>query len=461
MNKKYGVLLTALFTVGSTVYADDNKPDEDNLEGYAKYLEKTKPAIPAGVSSAAHVLDAPIDYDNDKPIYINTVLGFKTTGKSMADFRVTVVYADGETTDTEKWVAEKKKCLGGGKPDERGVADGGNWSLEVCDTWRKLWTLTVSEATPIKSIKIEPIIDEDGDGVAGVFDVITDKKEEHTLGSSNGQKISEVVHIDHNPGLITATYSRPVYLLGGPLPNQQDLYAVLTLVFDEPLSGTLMFSADTDNVELPKGCCCLDFDLGEDFGGYSGEYPLYLNKDGNNTHILPEDVEPEKGEITNYLVCYDRKYPTQLDCESALGTSRNMPFPFPEGQNTEVDSTHWFVNKDKFDDLWCPELKKKPELLLPFDVALLATGVDLKATQIGNGKVKLKLTTDSEKDTAKLEILRGNELENEGTEINTVCSFPTGSSPYTCIDNVVGDNYRVLETEYSGRLIVYKPVDVN
>jgi len=472
MNKKYGVLLTALFTIGNTVYADEILypdeddtvytdeilyPDEDNFEDYAEY-KATDSAMPAGgISAAAHaLLSVDVDHGDDMPIYINTVLGFKTTGASMAKFPVSVDYDGNGTWDDEAvWLATLD-CKGRG-----GKAVGTGWSLEVCDTWKNLWVLTVSEDTPIKSIKIEPIIDEDRDGTAAVFDIITmGVKKEQTLGSSNGQKISEVVHIDHDSGLITATYSRPILLLGGQLPDQQDLYGVLTLDFDEPLSGILNFSADTDNVELPlKGCCCLDFLPNEGFGGYSGEYPLYLNEDGNNTHILPEDVEPDKGEINKYLVCYDHKYPTQLACESALGTTRNIPF---DGQKTEVNSTHWFVNKDKFDDLWCPELQEELDPLLPFDVPLLAKGVKLEATKNKDGGVDLKLTTDSEKDTAALAILRGNKLDNEGTAIKTVpkCRFASGGSPYTCTDKVVGDNYRVLEIEYTGRLIVFEPVTV-
>jgi hypothetical protein len=55
-------------------------------------------------------------------------------------------------------------------------------------------------------------------------------------------------------------------------------------------------------------------------------------------------------------------------------------------------------------------------------------------------------------------ILRGEKLENGGTKIKVVCEFPSGGSPYTCTDTVVGDTYRVLEIEYDGDLIVYDEV---
>ncbi len=63
-----------------------------------------------------------------------------------------------------------------------------------------------------------------------------------------------------------------------------------------------------------------------------------------------------------------------------------------------------------------------------------------------------------EPDIAALTILRGKKLDNGGTEIDVVCRFASGGSPYTCTDAVVGDNYRVLETEYDGSVIVYDEV---
>ncbi|MCK5523941.1 MAG: hypothetical protein KAI83_12485 [Thiomargarita sp.] len=93
---------------------------------------------------------------------------------------------------------------------------------------------------------------------------------------------------------------------------------------------------------------------------------------------------------------------------------------------------------------------------------LLATGVNLTAKVVGN-KVKLELTTTAEPDTAALAILRGNKLSNGGTEIDVACKFDSAGTTqngatYKCKDAVVGDTYRVLETEYDGSVIVYDEV---
>jgi hypothetical protein len=89
--------------------------------------------------------------------------------------------------------------------------------------------------------------------------------------------------------------------------------------------------------------------------------------------------------------------------------------------------------------------------------ANLAGGVALTATKNGN-QIGLELTTTSEMDTAKFQILRGIKLDNGGTKITPVCHFNSGHSPYTCTDDVVGNTYRVLEIENDGDLIVYNEV---
>jgi hypothetical protein len=68
------------------------------------------------------------------------------------------------------------------------------------------------------------------------------------------------------------------------------------------------------------------------------------------------------------------------------------------------------------------------------------------------------LTTSTELNTARFIILRGKVLDNGGTMIKEVCDFPSGGSPYTCNDEIVGNNYRALEIEYSGDLIAYEAV---
>ena len=133
--------------------------------------------------------------------------------------------------------------------------------------------------------------------------------------------------------------------------------------------------------------------------------------------------------------CYQRHFQGEDACKKIIG---NSIFTVPD---EKVTNAVWYDNQN------CADL----------GVKLLATGVDLTATKNGAG-VDLTLTTTAEPDTAALDILRGDKLENGGTAINTVCSFPSGGSPYTCTDTVVGDNYRVLETEYDGDLIVYDEV---
>jgi hypothetical protein len=455
MNRKYGVLMTALLTVGSTVYANEISfdPEEEMIppEG-SDTAEEFLNRLPIfGPIAAKGLISVDVNKNDDNPIYIKNVIDFKTTGESMAEFLVTVKGADGEVTTT--WVANStERCKSGGYPAERGIAAADNWSLEVCDTWRKRWVLTAS-GEGITSIEIEPIIDIEGDGNAAVFDVIIGKGPESTTGSSNGREINNVKGSFSD--IVTATYSRPVHLFGEE--EKHDLYGVLTLYFgDTPFIGTMVFRADTDDVELPKGCCCLDFNL-EGFDGYDGNFPASLNNDGNNIHFLPGS-EPKTNHIDKFLVCYDRRYPTQLACESVLGKTKKIPFP---DQRKEVDSTHWFINEDQ-SDLWCGELKEEPNPFLPFDVPNLAKGVKLKAKKNKDGGVDLTLTTNSEKDTATFAILRGDKLDNGGTAIKTVptCSFPSGGSPYTCTDKVAGDNYRAFEIEDTGRLIVYEPVTV-
>ena len=135
---------------------------------------------------------------------------------------------------------------------------------------------------------------------------------------------------------------------------------------------------DKTDVYLPKGCCCLDFDLAN-FKGYDGIFSTSLNNDGNNIHLLPEDG-PTTTHIDKFLVCYDRKYPTQLGCEGILNQNRQIWwYPKPYGQRAEVKNRHWFMkDENPYAALWCRDLKEEPGLDLPFGVDL-AKGVKLKA----------------------------------------------------------------------------------
>ncbi len=143
---------------------------------------------------------------------------------------------------------------------------------------------------------------------------------------------------------------------------------------------------------------------------------------------------------TGTLVCHDPNdnvFPYLVNWDKECG--------FPQSQVCGVMAPNgWWVG---FDEV---------------NVKLLATGVELTATKNGSG-VDLTLTTSAEQDTAALSILRGNKLGNGGTAIGVACSFASSGdsssgSSYTCTDAVVGDNYRVLETEYDGDIIVYDEV---
>jgi hypothetical protein len=470
MNKKYGVLKTALFTVGSAVCVSGMAmPIESDYKGMEEYLAKKAETPPGDLGSPASVLELiSSPPDNNSPIRIDNVCESAATGYLMAEFPVTVVFdgvvvIDGNLVSTqtvtfEKWPAPPVPPAPAPYTyDECGIAQGVGWSLIQCgNTWTNEWILEVS-GTPIKSITIEPIMDEDDNGEecdAAAFDIITGVGLEQTPGSLNGRAITDVEQTGPDV-TITAEYSRPVYGPPNPPYSPHDLYGVLTLDFSGPLSGTLTFIADTDIVTLePFGCCCVNFDL-EDFslGGYEGDYPLYFNDSGSYTHTLPDAAGEPTGTITKYLRCYDYRYPTEADCGNALGESMSVK---PEGfplRNAEVDSTHWFEGDD-MSRFRCNEIGDDG---IGDIFGNMAKGVNLAANKNKDGGVDLTLTTDSEKDTAKLAILCGNELENEGTEIKEVCSFPSGGSPYTC-KTVMCDNYRVLETEYDGDAIVYKSV---
>lgn len=92
---------------------------------------------------------------------------------------------------------------------------------------------------------------------------------------------------------------------------------------------------------------------------------------------------------------------------------------------------------------------------VPEKVKLLATDAELVAKKNGD-KVDLTLTTTNERDTATLSILRAEKLNDGRTAITQVCHFASGGSPYACTDNLGGDYYLLLETEYkSGSFFIY------
>ncbi|MCK5523522.1 MAG: hypothetical protein KAI83_10355 [Thiomargarita sp.] len=453
MNKKFGVLMTALLTVGSTAYANDNfdPGDED---------DSSAPAIQMESLDASPVI---VIMNDDDPIKIKEMVTFKTTGESMAQYLVTINGGEPKT-----WVAApSENCAGGGDSADRGAVDGTDWSLEVCDTWYKMWVLTAGVG--ITSIKMEAIIDVDGNGEAAVFDVIYWPVQ--TPGSSRGREFSGV-NVGSFDGTVIATYSRPVQIWGDTPPAKQDLYAVLELEFVEldiygqalpkqPLAftGTMTFRADADNVKL-KGCCCLDFEP-NGFSGYDGNYPLYLNNAGNNTHLLPAIAQPQIGKINKFISCYDYIYPTLESCQKLLGKTKHIWWPLEGGgQDAEVKSTHWF-NFMNGKELLCSDLNKEPWLIIPKGVKLLATGVNLIVTPNAQNPdhKDLTLTTTTEKGTAKLLILRGEEVGDRRWKLSVACEFNMDSDSnteksYSCTDTTPANAYWAAEIEDDGDFII-------
>ena len=96
-------------------------------------------------------------------------------------------------------------------------------------------------------------------------------------------------------------------------------------------------------------------------------------------------------------------------------------------------------------------------MCLNLPVFASTSGLNLSAS-ITEGQVDLTLITLAEEDTAAFVIFREEKLDGGGTLIEIVCNLPSGGSPYTCTDFVVGDNYGVLEVEYDGSVIIYNTI---
>lgn len=215
------------------------------------------------------------------------------------------------------------------------------------------------------------------------------------------------------------------------------------------ISFSILDSTYSDNhggisIRIEKmGPCVLDF--AERPANYQG-YPAYFNLDGFYEHS--EDESFEVGTVERFLSCYHR---SKKWCESSIGTQRR-------DENGEivgtVTSAHWYE--------WARDCKELEQTgILPEEVKLLATDVNLKAIRNGNG-VDLELTVSSQKDTAMLMILGGQKLDNEGTKLMVIsgCEFTPnseGEGAYSC-SGPLQDNYRVVEFEDDGDMIVYKEV---
>ncbi|RKZ82293.1 MAG: hypothetical protein DRR19_20915 [Candidatus Parabeggiatoa sp. nov. 1] len=222
------------------------------------------------------------------------------------------------------------------------------------------------------------------------------------------------------------------------------------------LTGTALTMGSFTALNAQAGVCVLDFAKVEPAVSYDG-YPNYFNSGNYHEHSITDKWNPVV--VKRFLSCYEWKWRTPTErmaaCEAAYKTTKHIWYPLPDGQDAKVTSAHWFDDAKS-----CDELKALG--ILPQGVKLLATGVNLTATKNGSG-VDLELTTTAEPDTAALDILRGDKLDNGGTALSVACRFASSGdsssgSSYSCTDTVVGDTYRVLETEYDGYLIVHDEV---
>lgn len=176
------------------------------------------------------------------------------------------------------------------------------------------------------------------------------------------------------------------------------------------------------------------------------EEPIWQGNGDAPSLENPWELEP----VERFLSCYqvilkDGRPVTRENCYAMIDKRI-----WKHEEWAIVKDAYWFPWADK-----CSELRDAE--IIGRGVATLATGIDLQIKLKENkNEAQLKLITSSEENTAELLILRGNRLKNGGTEIKVACQFNSGHSPYSCTDQPVADTYRVVEKEYSGRLIVYE-----
>jgi hypothetical protein len=168
--------------------------------------------------------------------------GFSTFGDMMDGMTVRAIFFDG-STETVLWAD-----TGAGS----GAANGVNFDLtESGDTFSNNWTLTGSNLVRLT-------ID------AGTGDTVFDTRAlgdiEGTTGSARGLDFT-LTSAGYN-GDITATYFNAVALTG--FAPVGDLFRNLDIIFGNPVSETLTFMADTDNLQfagdiqpVPEPCTML------------------------------------------------------------------------------------------------------------------------------------------------------------------------------------------------------------
>lgn len=180
-----------------------------------------------------------VDIDNSTVYDTPGLVKYATTGGDMAGMVVTATFADGSTNSSVWQVTGTQK----------GAASGSGWSLsQANDTFGRVrntvWELRATgNSSPIVGLNINA-------GVGGVvFDrVLTG---DVTPGSALGRQIELRTQATTFNGDIFATYSNPVTVAGSNMFANHDLYATLSMAFDDGgiTSGKkVSFWQDTDNM---------------------------------------------------------------------------------------------------------------------------------------------------------------------------------------------------------------------
>jgi hypothetical protein len=237
---------------------------------------------------------------------------FQVTGDIMAEFPVTVVFADGGS-DTVMWT----------KFGAYGYALGTNndWLLvQTGDTWYTTnpWVLYTDENVSIKQVVLEPIQRKGKRSYAfdiGGKQLLTGGKPEHTPDAANGRPI--VRKDPPSPKVaFTAVYSNPVYTnahneIQTDPPGSHDLYGTLTINFKNPVSGTealgylsFAFIADTDCLPV-EGVEVNSYKDGILDFTVAGDGAVAVIKDGNPTGQKFDVSRDMDGGIKNFQIPFD------------------------------------------------------------------------------------------------------------------------------------------------------------
>jgi hypothetical protein len=191
--------------------------------------------LSAGNASAVPITPT-VSFDAGTTLNTSGLSTFTTSGAQMAGMSVTAYFSD-SSSETVTWAA------GAGTA---GAATGNGWSVGFANstTFDPFWEVLNSNNISMTRLVI------DGQPGDTIFDTILDP--DTTPGSARGTAFSDV---DGPSGLVVnATYRNQVALNS---VVYGDLFTVLDIVFSSAagtavggLSGSLIFTADTDNTAI-------------------------------------------------------------------------------------------------------------------------------------------------------------------------------------------------------------------